>query len=397
VWERAGDGYGPSVKSPFLVPPCEKPVLGLCHWQILLETHCHDTKTRFSPFESNAHLIDQLTDKMIYGEQAHREYATPRKRVVDSIAENEGQGFEEEKKKTPIRVINDIAKAICSASEAPVSINVNCTMESYFDITNRLEEIGCHSKLSYDVHTGDITIHERPTNPHEAVKRHIEYSIDKYNIDSWDPFYSMGAPTLLIDDHRVVESDSAYYNYRVPTSELQRNSRNQVIPSIVIEISYSEGWRDLFSKAEVYMNNPAVRMVIIIKLIGDPDLAIVSYCACVIYIKEELTNAVSLKIINIGPKLHHSTLRAIEACTGLTPASPAFIGVGCGYEGPFPFEQPLAEETAGDFALEIPQHVIWHQVPADRVIPGFPAVRIDLRKILQKLEIGGFYHSSVPL
>jgi Uma2 family endonuclease len=291
-------------------------------------------------------------------------------------------GSEETKKRTrPIKGAmknSDITNSICGTTRGNTKISTSCSdIESFMKITRCLERKNCHSKLSFDLATGEIIVREVPSRPHETVNRAIEKIIGIYNHeltgDCEDPIESTGSATFNFGE-RVLEPDSSFSNIHTPLPTDEHS-----LPTIIVEIAFAEEWSHLVSNVKHYLQRETVRMVIVIKLIGSPSENKINYFVCILHIKEE-DGTINVKVINFGKPLHASTVRSIRDLLNISPEDHRFVGVGYGYNGPFPY--PTENLTPDDMlTIEIPVGVIWYQVPQVNINLVPTPIRIDLRAI----------------
>jgi Uma2 family endonuclease len=315
------------------------------------------------------------------GESTERfSFSTPvKQKTVTSSQSLMTSGSEETKKRTPPKKNTDIIDSICDVTRGNTKLAATCSdIESFMEITRCLERKKCHKKLSFNSVTGEIIVREVPSRPHEIVNRAIEKFITMYNHqltgDVEDPIESTGSTTFIFGD-RVLEPDSSFSNIHAPFT-----IHGHPLPTIIVEIAFDEGWAGLVSNVNHYLQTETVRMVITIKLIGNPGENRINYFVCVLHTKQD-DGSINVKVINFGKgPLHGSTVRAIQDHLKIPPGDPRFVGVGYGYNGPFPY--PIEHLPADDMlTIEIPVGVIWYQVPQVDLNFVPTPIRIDLRTI----------------
>jgi hypothetical protein len=217
-----------------------------------------------------------------------------------------------------------------------------------------------------------LIIKDMPTPPHEVANRFFQNEFCRYNIDLTGkpnrPMTSLGSTTTRYDDlWSRYEADSSFRNMHSPT---RVDDRHRLIPSIIIEIGYSETINSLFRTANVYLGNPDIHIVISVKIVGSNDKAKELIC----FVHKRSPGGILLEsAISFGLPMSEATRAAILPWLEGTPL----------IEVPNDYHSQIRQDL---YSIIIPHEILW--VGVDEAIQPADAsdYRIYLYDMLELLH-----------
>lgn len=160
--------------------------------------------------------------------------------------------------------------------------------------------------------------------------------------------------------HTCLASDESFTNSHAVHSH---DPHGKIIPTIIVEIAYSENYESIQDTALRYLHNDNARMVISIKVLATRHR--VNQLYCIVHVRDE------------------NTVEAIIRNTGVDPDN--FIGIGRhGFDAGQNYPELLNDEET--FSVIVPNQVIWWNVPEERRF-AIDQLRLRLSLIVQRLQI----------
>jgi Uma2 family endonuclease len=234
---------------------------------------------------------------------------------------------------------------------------------------------------------GKVIVRERPGGPHETLSRRINRVFESYL--NYEVLTSGGSTRFQYGANSSLEPDECFVNRHIPPTNVITDARGEAFPSIVIEINSSEGYASADETAQVYLNNPATRVVISIKLVlsrsQNPEIrGKITQMYFILYrAGDRQPGAIRvnpIQVVSFGASAETSSMNAILRHTQVDPVN--FTGVGRTTD-------VIHNNTANAplFQVIIDAQDIWYNVPNDAV-PDIPRsnINVDLFEVLAFLQ-----------
>lgn len=312
---------------------------------------------------------------------------TPKKR--QEVSELGEGGCPETKKPTPPSkdvVVSEIkAKVLLQAQNEhtsyPSEIASGISDDMYEALMVKLEADpkwkSCRGKMA--LIEGRIILIQIPDELHEIIAEQVVLQFGAFNNRIFTP---LGSTRVRYGQaNTCLESDKSFVN-RHATHLL--DPRGKVIPTIIVEVAYSESYESIQDTALQYLYNLNVRMVISIKILATRHH--VNQLYCIVHTRDDNGPAIASQVISFGPGCRSQTVEAIIRHTGVHPDN--FIGIGRpGFDlGQVNYPEVLNDEET--FSIIVPNEVIWWNVPEARrfAIDQFRLRLINFAECLQELN-----------
>jgi Uma2 family endonuclease len=113
---------------------------------------------------------------------------------------------------------------------------------------------------------GKLIVRERPGGPHETLSEYMGMVFGNY-MGMMAVLTPGGSTRFQYGANSSLEPDECFFNRHMPPNNVITDVHGEKLPSIIIEINSSESYTSSDETAQVYLNNPATRVVISIKLV----------------------------------------------------------------------------------------------------------------------------------
>lgn len=199
------------------------------------------------------------------------------------------------------------------------------------------------------------------------------YVATRINVGEEFPYTSVRSGRWSFGGGTCVEADSTFVNEWIAPAARQRDGNGVQLPDIVVEISRTQRYEDLFERPFIFFSDayPGVKAVVLIKLV-ESSAGIINQMIAVVYRRNAEGVPEATSAISFGRYLHPQTMQAILEHSRIDP----HLFVGTGRHG---MEEQCLEEGMAVFNLHVLAAAsVWEHVPPNLIPPVQRDVNIDL-------------------